>query len=139
MARYSHHPIKLKRRGAFYLWACFFVRCPAVSGLQAGQRAARIRSGKKSKRSGVSAKRGRNNTKAGGGGIQPKRQGQGSRQKNLGTKSAKPFRLPKCFGFQKIFRKNFGKSKKGFVSIGRIFGVSGKNLSGVRLFDCYYW
>lgn len=29
--------------------------------------------------------------------------------------------------------------KKGFVSKGRIFGGSGKNLSGVRLFDCYYW
>lgn len=28
--------------------------------------------------------------------------------------------------------------KKGFVSKGRIFGGSGKNLSGVILFDCYY-
>ena len=28
--------------------------------------------------------------------------------------------------------------KKGFVSKGRIFRVWGKNLSGVRLFDCYY-
>ena len=71
--------------------------------------------------------------------MQPKRQGQGSPQKNLGTKSAKPFRLPKCFGFQKIFRKNFGEMKKGFVSKGRIFWEGGKILSGVILFDCYYW
>ena len=71
--------------------------------------------------------------------MQPKRQGQGSPQKNLGTKSAKPFRLPKSFGFQKIFRKNFGKMKRGFVSKGRIFWGNGKNLSGVRLFGCYYW
>ena len=71
--------------------------------------------------------------------MQPKRQGQGSPQKNLGTKSAKPFRLPKCFGFQKIFRKNFGEMKRGNVSKGRIFGESGKNLSGVILFECYYW
>ena len=70
--------------------------------------------------------------------MQPKRQGQGSPQKNLGTKSAKPFRLPKSFGSQKIFRKNFGKLKKGFVSKGRIFWIWGKILSGVRLFDCYY-
>ena len=74
-----------------------------------------------------------------GRGIQPKRQGQGSPQKNLGTKSAKPFPLPKCFGFQKIFRKNFGKMKRGFVSKGRIFWVCGKNLSGVILLECYYW
>ena len=82
---------------------------------------------------------GRNYNKSGGGGIQPKRQGQGSPQKNLGAKSAKPFRLPKCFGFQKIFRKNFGEMKRGDVSKGRIFGGSGKNLSGVRLFECIYW
>ena len=47
------------------------------------------------------------------------------------------FGLAKCFGSQKIFRKIFGKTKKGFVSKGRIFGGSGKNLSGVILFDCY--
>ena len=74
-----------------------------------------------------------------GGGTEPKRQGQGSLQKNLGTKSTKPFPLPKSFGSQKIFRKNFGKMKKGFVSKGRIFGGSGKNLSGVILFDCIFW
>ena len=51
----------------------------------------------------------------------------------------KRFGLAESFGSQKIFRKNFGKLKKGFVSIGRIFGVSGKNLSGVRLFGCIYW
>ena len=32
------------------------------------------------------------------------------------------FGIAKCFGWEKIFRKNFGKSKKGFVSKGRIFG-----------------
>ena len=49
----------------------------------------------------------------------------------------KRFGLAESFGSQKIFRKNFGKTKKGFVSKGRIFGGSGKNLSGVILFDCY--
>lgn len=29
--------------------------------------------------------------------------------------------------------------KRGYVSKGRIFGDSGKNLSGVILLDCYYW
>lgn len=74
-----------------------------------------------------------------GGGVSSKRQGRGSHQKNLGTKSAKPFPFPKSFGSEKIFRKNFGKNKKGVISIGRIFGDSGKNLSGVILLECYYW
>lgn len=29
--------------------------------------------------------------------------------------------------------------KRGNVSKGRIFGDCGKNLSGVRLLECYYW
>ena len=139
MARYSHRPNQIKRRDALYLRACF------SSGVRRclDYRRARTRTGAGSGRNnpsgaGYQASGGATTIKAGEGGIQPKRQGQGSPQKNLGTKSAKPFPLPKCFGFQKIFRKNFGKMKRGFVSKGRIFWVCGKNLSGVRLFDCYY-
>lgn len=58
-------------------------------------------------------KRGHNYNKSGGGGIQPKRQGQGSPQKNLGTILAKPFPIPKCFGSQKISAKISGKTKRG--------------------------
>ena len=49
------------------------------------------------------------------------------------------FGIAESFGSDKIFRKIFGKMKRGYVSKGRIFGDSGKNLSGVILLECYYW
>ena len=73
-----------------------------------------------------------------GGGCRPNGKGRVASKKISVQNPQKRFGLAESFGSQKIFRKNFGKTKKGFVSKGRIFGGSGKNLSGVILFDCYY-
>ena len=48
-----------------------------------------------------------------GGGTQPKRQGQGSRQKNLGAKSTKTFWVSQKFWFSKNFQKKFRENEKG--------------------------
>ena len=82
---------------------------------------------------------GHNNTNAGEG-VSNRNGKAGVASKKISVQNPqKRFGLAESFGSQKIFGKNFGKLKKGFVSIGRIFGVSGKNLSGVRLFGCIYW
>ena len=73
-----------------------------------------------------------------GGGVVQNGKGRVALKKISVQNPQKRFGLAESFGSEKIFRKNFGKSKKGFVSKGRIFRVWGKNLSGVRLFDCYY-
>ena len=83
---------------------------------------------------------GQRHYKSGGEGVSNQNGKAGVALKKISVQNPqKRFGLANSFGSQKIFRKIFGKTKKGFVSIGRIFGVSGKNLSGVRLFGCIYW
>ena len=86
---------KKSGRGAC-IWAAVIIRGAGYPFPVSNNNGGRIVSGT---RGGVSGKRGHNNYKSGGGGIQPKRQGQGSLPKNLGTKSAKPFWYSRKFWF----------------------------------------
>ena len=74
-----------------------------------------------------------------GGGYRPNGKAGVASQKIAVQNPQNHFGIAESFGSEKIFRKNFRKMKRGYVSKGRIFGECGKILSGVRLFECYYW
>lgn len=71
--------------------------------------------------------------------MQPKRQGQGSPQKNLGTILAKPFPIPKCFGSQKISAKISGKTKRGLYLLVEFLEGQSEKYRGKHFGCCIYW
>ena len=123
------HPLSIASKTAGFL---------EVSGGpdQRGQRSGGFQS--RHKRRGLLERRGTKALQKRRGGCRPNGKGRVASKKISVQNPQKRFGLAESFGSQKIFRKNFGKMKKRFVSKGRIFGGSGKKLSGVILFDCYY-